>query len=339
MGAHTFSETDGDTMDIAYLLALQNLRQALPHAVEQFFGALSFIGEGPLLVAATLIVYWCVDKRTGLFALFAMGMGNLVNQLIKNTACIYRPWIRDAAIMPSSYAIDGATGYSFPSGHTCATTSVMGSFAWEARGGKHRGLVAFCIVFILLMSFSRNFLGVHTPQDVLVGLGVGIAAIASAQAFFAMIDRADRTRPGHRRDVAAVVIIWVVCAAQLAFVMLKPYPYDFVDGVLLVDPLVMQKGSFQATGIFCGLSLGWLLERRFVGFSTEGLALRVRVMRGVVGALVAVAFLLVARLALAPVLAADPLSLAEMLSCTFGSLFVAPAAFVRIEARRSRQLA
>lgn len=323
-----------DILDIAYLLALQNLRQSLPHAFEQFFGALSFIGEGPLLVAAALIVYWSVDKRAGLFALFAMGLGNLVNQLVKNIACAYRPWIRDTRIVPSAYAIAGATGYSFPSGHTCATTTVAGSFAWEARGGKHRGFVALCIAFIVLMGFSRNFLGVHTPQDVLVGLAVGVAGIAGAQVLVATIERADRVRPQHKLDVAVVAVIWGVCIAQLIFVVFKPYPHDFVDGVLLVDPLAMQKGSFQATGILCGLSLGWLLERRHVGFSTEGLTLRVRAMRAIVGGAIAIAFFLVVKVALSPVLDSDPLALAEMLACMFASLFVAPAAFMRIERRR-----
>ena len=97
-------------MDIEYLFVLQQARETLPGIVEQLFAALSYVGEGPVLVAIMLIVYWCLDKRIGQFAMACMSAGNFVSQLIKNLVCVYRPWIRDARIVPSELAIDGAGG-------------------------------------------------------------------------------------------------------------------------------------------------------------------------------------------------------------------------------------
>ena len=97
-------------MDIQFLLALQNLRASLPGPVETFFVLLSFIGDGPALVAIVLVVYWCIDKRAGQFSFVALGSSNFVNQLMKNIVCAYRPWVRDAAIVPAEASIEARAG-------------------------------------------------------------------------------------------------------------------------------------------------------------------------------------------------------------------------------------
>ena len=270
-------------MDIDYLLVLQQARETLPKIVEQLFAALSYVGEGPVLVAIMLIVYWCLDKRIGQFAMACMSAGNFVSQLIKNLVCVYRPWIRDARIVPSELAIDGAGGYSFPSGHVTGTTTALGSFAWLLRR-RNKAIVVVCVIIILLMAFSRNFLGVHTPQDVLVGLIIAVVMIALTNAFFNWMDRYDAMVPGHNKDVIVLVVTLVVCAASIVVVTLKPYPLDYVDGALLVNPESMMKGSFEAAGLLAGFAVGWFLERRFVGFTTDStVTVKERIVRGVIG--------------------------------------------------------
>ena len=216
-------------MDIDYLLALQNIRQSLPSPVEQIAVAISYIGEGPILIALALIVYWCIDKRIGQFGMIALASGNFVNQLIKNIACVYRPWIRDARIIPAESAIEGAGGYSFPSGHCTGTATILGSFAWLLRK-THKALAVLCIVVIVIVAFSRNFLGVHTPQDVLVGLLLAVVMIALVQAFFKWLDRYDALMPGHKKDLGVMIAVIVVCVISIVVLMLKPYPMDYVDG-------------------------------------------------------------------------------------------------------------
>lgn len=317
-------------MDIQYLLALQGLRESLPGPVETFFVLLSFIGDGPGLVALVLVVYWCVDKRAGQFSFMAFGAANFVSQLLKNIVCAYRPWIRDAAIMPAEASIEGAGGYSFPSGHMTGTTSSLGSFAWLARK-NHKWITVVCVIVILLMGFSRNFLGVHTPQDVLVGLLVAIIFIALTQAFFNWIDRYDAMQPGHNKDIVVMVVVLVLSAASVAFVMLKPYPMDYVDGVLLVDPVTMQKGSFEAAGIMCGLAVAWVLERRFVGFSTEALDLRTRGIRFVVGVAIVGVTYVATDVVFKAIMPYNWAKLFAMFFVVFMAVFVAPLAFEKIE--------
>ena len=319
-------------MDIQFLLALQSLRESLPSPVETFFVYLSYIGDGPALVAIVLLVYWCVDKRAGQFTFMAFGFANFVSQLLKNIMCVYRPWIRDAAITPAQASIEGAGGYSFPSGHATGTASSLGSFAWLAR--KKRPLITVvCIIVILLMCFSRNFLGVHTPQDVLVGLLIALIMIALTQAFFNWLDRYDALMPGHNKDIIVMVVVLVLCAASVAFVMFKPYPLDYVEGQLLVDPVTMQKGSFEAAGICAGLVIAWVLERRFVGFSTDGIATKTRVLRGVIGVAIVGITYVGTDVAFKAIMPYNWAKLSALFLVVLMAVFVAPLLFNKLENR------
>ena len=320
-------------MDIQYLLALQGLRQSLPSPVETFFVYLSYIGDGPALVALVLVVYWCIDKKAGQFSFIAFGFSNFVSQLLKNIVCAYRPWIRDAAITPAEASIEGAGGYSFPSGHTTGTTSSLGSLAWYFRK-KHTWVTVVCIIVILLMGFSRNFLGVHTPQDVAVGLLIALIMIALSQAFVNWIDRYDAMVPGHNKDILVMVIVLVVCAASVALVMLKPYPMDYVDGQLLVDPVTMQKGSFEAAGICAGLAIAWVLERRFVGFTTDGLTLGGRAIRFVIGVVIVGVTYVATDFGFKAILPYNWAKLCALFCVVFMAVFVAPLVFNKIECKR-----
>lgn len=320
-------------MDISILLALQQLRDSLPSFVSTFFELFSKIGDGPALVALVFVVYWCISKRAGQFACVAFSAGNFVGQLLKNTICAYRPWVRDASIIPVEGSIEGAGGYSFPSGHTIGTATSLGSFAWLARK-KHRWITVVCVIFILLMMFSRNFLGVHTPQDVLVGLLVALIFIALTQLFFNWIGRYDALMPGHNKDIIAMVVVLVVCALSIAFVILKPYPMDYVDGVLLVDPVTMQKGSFEAAGILSGFAIAWVLERRLVGFTTDSLDTKTRIVRFVIGvALVGITYV-ATDVIFKAIMPYNWAKLFAMFAVVFIAVFVAPLVFNKVENRK-----
>ena len=319
-------------MDIAYLQALQQLRLSLPGAVETAFELLSYLGDGPGLVAIMFIVYWCVDKRAGQFALAAFSFGNFVSQLLKNIACVYRPWVRDSSIVPADGAVDGAGGYSFPSGHTTGTATSLGSFAWLARK-HHKWITVLCTVVILLMMFSRNFLGVHTPQDVIVGLLIAVVFIVLVNAFFNWIDRYDALMPGHNKDIVVMVVALVLCAISIVIVLVKPYPMDYVDGVLLVDPVTMQKGSFEAAGIVAGLVVAWVCERRYVRFTTENLDSRARIVRFVVGIVIVGLSYVATDVVFKAIMPYNWAKLFAMTVVVFMGFFVAPLVFNKLENR------
>ena len=64
---------------------------------------------------------------------------------------------------------------SFPSGHTATTLSVMSVLFLKARDYfTHSNLIrCLCIIYCILIAFSRVYIGMHYPFDVLIGGAIG----------------------------------------------------------------------------------------------------------------------------------------------------------------------
>lgn len=267
-------------IDINYLLWLQGIREALPDFVTNVFVFLSdfAVGIGTILVPA--IFFWCISKTIGTLIFMNFSLGQVVNQIIKNSVCAYRPWIRDVRIEPAAAAVPGATGYSFPSGHTITAGTVYGTLAYAYR--KYKWAAVLLIVLVLLIAFSRNFLGVHTPQDVIVGL------LESLFMLFISVKIMNMLKNHEKWDLWVLLAGCLLSILTLLFVEEKPYPMDFKDGVLLVDPEIMSYDVYQAVGIWMGFLLGWFIERRWIRFEIPAGVWRrvIRALIGVIGILI-----------------------------------------------------
>lgn len=242
-----------------FLLWLQNLRESSGGVFDGVMMSVSNIVTGVVLYFFIGGVYWCIDKRAGTLMCMSYSIGGVVNQLIKNTACVYRPWIRDSAIVPVENAKATATGYSFPSGHSQLSTAVFGSAAvWQK---KRIGAVILCVLVTLLIMFSRMYLGVHTPQDVLVGCAESCVVIALSCCLMKWLDK------NPDKDILVFAVGMAVCAGFLIYTTLKPYPIDMTaEGIVLVEPVEMIADCYGMAGSFVGFIGGWILERRFIKF-------------------------------------------------------------------------
>lgn len=248
-------------MDIQYLLWLQEWRNATNNALTPLFEQLSYFGTRDILLIPAFI-YWCLNKRSGLFILFSYKLSQTINSLVKLTACIYRPWVRDPRIIPAGDSIKTAGGYSFPSGHTMTFTPIYGGLIAFTKNK----LVRFvCAALILVTAFSRNYLGVHTPQDVIVGILLGVLSVYIGHKVFAYLDK-------HPENDAKVMIIFALMGIlTMVYITYKPYPMDYnADGKLIVDPVKMQIDSWGDAGAFAPFILAWYVESRFVKFEPTG---------------------------------------------------------------------
>ncbi len=261
-------------MDISYLLALQEFRDGAGAFLADFFLKMTFLAELNTLIIILAIIYWAVNKDFGTYLLMGWSGSRIVNGFLKITACVYRPWIRDTRIIPYGDSMTTATGYSFPSGHSTNGAALFGGVAVKKEVPKIlRGL---SIAIMILIGFSRNFLGVHTPQDVVVGLASGVLVMFLAALLMKWID----ANPGKDWKVLLIGVLIAVAVAVYAGV--KTYPEDYVDGKLIVDGAKMANDTFKGVGYCLGFLFGWFLERRFVKFNTD-VTMMQRVVRVVTG--------------------------------------------------------
>ena len=262
-------------MDLSYLLWLQELRTGMGGALDGLFEQISYFVISPYMFALLGVVCWCVSAKGGAWMLMNVTVADFVNNVVKLTACIYRPWVRDPRIVPAGDAITTATGYSVPSGHSTLATAEFGSLAvWQRR---RKWVVALCCIAVALVLFSRNYLGVHTPQDVVVGCGLCSVVIFCNSRVWRWLEG------GANRDWIAVGVALGAGVIAMVYIVLKPYPMDYTAaGTLLVDPVKMQPDAFAGVGRMWGFWLGFSLHRHFLPEEVEG-SLPVRAVRAVVG--------------------------------------------------------
>ncbi len=253
-------------MDIEYLLFLQEFRNSINNAWTPFMEWISHFATAYLLLVPAFI-YWCISKKKGSYVLFSAVTALAVNSLIKLTACVYRPWIRESRIHPVEGSIHEATGYSFPSGHCAGSGSVYGSIA-AAFGGKNKAVAVISILMALTTAFSRNYLGYHTPQDVLVGLLVATACVYGVNRLLILFEQ-DPEKEDRFLIAGAVLSVF-----SILYITFKPYPMDYSEGALLVDPVAMMKDGYNDFGMFGAYCLARLIDKRFIRFEASGLCVK-----------------------------------------------------------------
>lgn len=231
-------------MDLLYFL--QSIQSPL---LDFIFKTFTFFGEQYFIMLIFCWLAWFKDKefahKTG-FA-FCMGMG--INQVLKLVFCIQRPWVLDKRIKPNQKILEGATGYSFPSGHTQSGVTVFGSLAmWF----KKNTLKVTCVILAVLVGVSRLYFGVHTPADVIASFLIGAAVIFLAEWLF-------RICKAH--DVSAFVTTLLISFFMVIFATQKPYP-DYHNMEYSYD-------CIKIAGAIGGFIVGWFADRRFVKYEVN----------------------------------------------------------------------
>lgn len=235
-------------MDFLYLL--EDLRMPWLDAVVSVLTELG--GETVFLVAA-LVTLWCVDKRRGYYLLSVCFLGTLVNQFLKITCRVPRPWVRDPNFTIVEAARAEATGYSFPSGHSTNSVGTYGVIATESRNIWVRTVsIALCV----LIPLTRLYLGVHTPADVLVGSAISL--------FFLIVLRPVIYRDGSKHLGKLLLGMLALAAAFVGYMELFPFPAD-VDAENLNSAL---KNSYTLLGALLGMICVYHADKK-LNFPTE----------------------------------------------------------------------
>ena len=238
---------------MSFLYLLENIRTSF---LDTLFLLITALGEETVFLVVALIFVWCVNKREGFYILITGLIGTLANQALKLICKVPRPWVKDPAFKPVGDAIEEATGYSFPSGHTQNASTTFGAIG--RFNAKKRAFPIVCVIIIFLVGFSRMYLGVHTPQDVLTSLLIGGVLVFAFHPLFATEERFNRSMP------YIVIGSVVLSVAFLVFVLLTPAEAHDAHNYESA-----MKNACTLLGCTVGLIPMYILDRKYIKYDTR----------------------------------------------------------------------
>ncbi len=164
--------------DYAIMEFGHNLHNQAGGFFDGFMRFITVFGDGGiiLILLAIGLIAFKKTRKIGITMLGAIVIGALITNItVKPLVARPRPFYDESSIFYTWWKAAGAvpeSGYSFPSGH--ATASMAAMMAFFLAGNKKYSWTGF--ILALLIGFSRIYLCVHYPSDVLFGFIVGIIA-------------------------------------------------------------------------------------------------------------------------------------------------------------------
>lgn len=238
---------------MGFLKLLESIRFPF---LDSVFSLITRLGEETIFIVLGLVFFWCINKKEGYYLLSVGFIGTILNQFLKLAFRIPRPWVKDPEFTIVESARAGATGYSFPSGHTQSSIGVFGGIA---RWNNNKTVRIICIALCVLVPFSRMYLGVHTPLDVGVSIVIALALIFG---LYPLI-RKSCENPKILRYIF-LGTVWLACF-NLLFLKLFPFPSD-VDLNNLSHGL---ENAYKMLGCTVGVYISFEIEQRYIKFDTE----------------------------------------------------------------------
>lgn len=242
---------------MSFLYFLEGIRNPVFNG---FFSFITMLGEETAFMAIAIIVFWCFNKFQGYFLLLTGFLGTIINQFLKMIFRIPRPWVKDPEFTVVEGSKEAAGGFSFPSGHTQTSVTLFGGIA---RANKQRWLRITAIAICVLVPFSRMYLGVHTPLDVFVSVGISLVLIFGCYPLFKKAE--------ENPQIMYIIIgsLAVLVVAFTLFVCLYQFPAEVYLEVNLHNLESAQKNAFTMLGCVVGIFVVYFVDSRYLNFETK----------------------------------------------------------------------
>jgi len=206
--------------------------------LDAIFKAITFMGEEEFFLLLLPLIFWCVDFAVGVRLALAFLLSTYVNTGLKDLVAHPRPFDLDPSVR-----LADASGYGLPSGHSQSAVVVWGTIA---AGFRKAWLWVVAALLVLLIGFSRIYLGVHFPTDVFSGWAIGALFLV---AYLALEPH---------------VAVWLKragLAVQLALAIAVPLV------LLLIYPT---QDTASPMAVMMGMGVGIALTMRWTPFSASG---------------------------------------------------------------------
>jgi membrane-associated phospholipid phosphatase len=217
---------------------IRTIQSAAGPGLTVFMKLITNFGAAPVYLLLLSLIFWCYDEKKGLRLGLALMVSFWLNLAFK--FLLHQP-------RPFWEAYDPSVGmirenlHGLPSGHAQLSLTF---WIIVASWGKRKWLYCAAILFCLLIGFSRIYLGVHFPTDLLGGWFLGALVVT---VYFLLGDRLEAVliRGGFR--------LQLIVSAAAAFIMILYNPETARETPNGIQALVTPGGAFLGMG--CGYSL------------------------------------------------------------------------------------
>lgn len=221
-------------------------------ATDLLFYLFTCFSEEVVLISMIVFVYWCFNKKMGEGLLLSIYFSSAVNGIVKDIVRRPRPFKNpDFAIHldtargePFVDKVHLGESYSFPSGHSqnagCFWPACY--LGYKKENPPKKTILKICpYIIIPLVMISRVYLGVHYASDTVVGATLGIlCAILMMKLYYKF----------HHKKNTLIIFIYVLSLVALFF-----------------NPTA---DTLKTMGMGLGGIAGFMLENKYINFSTEG---------------------------------------------------------------------
>lgn len=224
----------------------------------------SALGEEPFYLVILPAIYWSVDKRLGRQLGYIFLLAAAVNGIAKNLLRQPRPFWLDPAVQ-----LGESETYGLPSGHVQNATAVYLLLAARLR---RAWVWLLALLGVLIMAFSRVYLGVHFLHDVVVGFLIGLSLLVVflfwQQAF---AERFSKRILGRRLLIMVMVpvMLAVVYGAALFLIGRPNLDVPWASFIPAAE-LATQEDIVATLAGLLGFGIGMILESSRIRFRADG---------------------------------------------------------------------
>lgn len=216
---------------IDLIITIQKIRSDV---LDYVFFAVTSMGDDIFYMLLLPLFYWCIEKNESLRLFYLFMFSSWLNATAKDLFNQPRPYMLNESIK-----IGTTSGPGIPSGHAQSSLVFWGYLAMWVR---KRWFSIFCIAIIMLIGFSRLYLGVHFPTDLIGAWVLGLLILFPVNSLAMKIEqRLSQMSPG------VLFLIGTITPIVLSFILPTKY-------------------SVSPMGITAGLTLAVLLEKKYINF-------------------------------------------------------------------------